>query len=207
MPGSLQLMRRVSWVAPALTAVQCMHARRRSPSAAWAILPACCPQVTVTDVKGSSRQILKGVSGYVEPNHMMVSRWRWRCRAAPPRSLQAVAGAWPPWRAHTQGAPVCMPNDGLLNPATFTHALSPLPARPSWAPAAAGRPPCLIPWQAAWRIQRSTQARRRTAPCCWPDRGATARGAAPASAGWQAQTCRAASRPAPRRAPVQATSA
>lgn len=27
--------------------------------------------VTVTDVKGNSRDILKGVSGYVEPNHMM----------------------------------------------------------------------------------------------------------------------------------------
>lgn len=27
--------------------------------------------VTVTDVKGNSRQILKGVDGYVEPNHMM----------------------------------------------------------------------------------------------------------------------------------------
>ena len=35
-----------------------------------ACLPA--PQVTVTDVKGNKRDILKGVDGYVEPNHMMV---------------------------------------------------------------------------------------------------------------------------------------
>lgn len=36
----------------------------------------------MTDVKGNSRDILKGVSGYVEPNHMMVGgRARWRAAA------------------------------------------------------------------------------------------------------------------------------
>ena len=45
----------------------CLGRQEGTATLSWSNLT-----VTVTDVKGNDRHILKGVDGYVEPNHMMV---------------------------------------------------------------------------------------------------------------------------------------
>jgi hypothetical protein len=45
----------------------CLARQEGTATLSWSSLT-----VTVTDVKGNERQILKGVDGYIEPNHMLV---------------------------------------------------------------------------------------------------------------------------------------
>lgn len=115
------------------TAVLTTHQMHLSPCLHASTLPPLCP------VQGNERQILKGVDGYIEPNHMLVSG-------------SCATALWCGTKEETLVAcATCKPSRSMLAP------LLPL-RRPSWALPAAARPRCLVRGKGGCRLQAGNPA-------------------------------------------------
>lgn len=105
---------------PACLPCSCCLADRSSP-------PACSPPllhrswsklvVTVTDVKGNERQILKNVDGYIEPNHMLVGD-----------SCERFTSGW--WKDACHASKQDVSSNDALPVSVTVRGLPPLPLPP-----------------------------------------------------------------------------